>query len=323
LGRQRHLGTQGQQITLLAPGQIWLSREADLYFGPNVSLWYRLGNGFIARTRGDGISFVATETGTVSLICKPPGEWANPRGDFLPEYPHSGASGGLLVAVLIWNGSADEGLAAFAACGAGTAAEAEIAHRRDEKPLPRGWQPLWRVGETGMFSEATADGGRKVISCQCRNDAAILKYPVDLALEESLRLSWVWRIRQLPSRIPENTLPGHDYVSVAIEFDNGQDLTYLWSCSLPVGTAFRCPIPWWDKHETHVVARSGASELGLWQRESKRVMADYLEHVGGEVPRRVVGIWLISLSPFQRAVAEWDCGQIELSSADKTLRIGP
>lgn len=312
-----------QQITLLAEGRIWLSRESDLCFGPNVTLWYRVGGGVIARSRGNGVTIVASEPGTVSLIAKPPGEWANERGEFLPEYPHSGAGGGLLVALLVWKGSADEGLAAFAAHGGGTSAQAEITRRATEKPLPRGWQPLWRVGETGMFWESRSDEERKFITCQCRNDAAILKYPLDIELDESLQLCWSWRIRQIPSRVPENSLAGHDYVSVAIEFDNGQDLTYLWSCSLPVGAAFRCPIPWWDQHETHVVVRSGSSDLGLWRNESQLVRSDYLGYVGGEAPRRVVGLWLISLSPFQRAVAEWDCRQIELRRAGGAVRIPP
>ena len=315
--------TSGQQITLLAQGQIWLSREADLRFGPNVTLWYRVGRGLIARSRGNGATVTAIEPGTISLIAKPPGEWANRHGDFLPDYPHSGAGGGLLVAVLVWNGPVDEGLEVYAAHGGGTVAEAELARRRAERPLPRGWEPLWRIGETGMFWESAADDGHEAITCRCCNDAAILKYPVDMELDESLQLDWSWRIRRIPSRIPEDSLPGHDYVSVAIEFDNGQDLTYLWSCSLPVGTAFRCPIPWWDRHETHIVARSGPSGLGLWTDESKLILADYLRHVGGEAPQRVVGVWLISLSPFQRAVAEWDCRRIELRRAGKTLRIGP
>jgi hypothetical protein len=42
------------------------------------------------------------------------------------------------------------------------------------------------------------------------------------------------------------SLGTHDYLSGAVELDNGQDLTYLWSSSLPIGTAFRCPIVWWD-----------------------------------------------------------------------------
>src|SRR5208337_3850140 len=39
----------GQTVTLLASGQVWLSREANLALGPNVTLWYRIGDGPIAR----------------------------------------------------------------------------------------------------------------------------------------------------------------------------------------------------------------------------------------------------------------------------------
>jgi hypothetical protein len=99
---------------------------------------------------------------------------------------------------------------------------------------------------------------------------------------------------------------------VAVEFDNGQDLTWFWSINLPAGTTFRCPIPWWDRHETHVVARTGTEQLGFWVAESKLVQAGYRDAVGGDLPRRIVGIWLISLSPFQRGVAAWDCRDIEL-----------
>jgi hypothetical protein len=314
---------EGQQITLLAHGEVWLSREQDLCFGPNVGLWYRVGDGLIARSRGNGVTVVTKARGTIKLIAKPPGEWANRHGEFLPDYPHSGAAGGLLVIVLVWNGHANQGLEAFIARGGGAIAAAELARQKDEKPLPRGWEPLWRVGETGMFWEATNGGGQKVISCQCHNDAAILKYPVDVPLDDSLQLEWSWRIARLPSRIAENSLATHDYVSVAVEFDNGQDLTYLWSCSLPVGLAFRCPIPWWDRHETHIVARTGLAELGTWKSEAKSLLVDYLDTVGGERPQRVVGVWLITLSPFQRGVAEWDCGEIALHRAGEVVRIGP
>jgi DUF3047 family protein len=301
---------KGQVITLLADGQVWLSREADLSFGANITLWYRIEGEDIARSPGSSVTFASNCEGKLSLVVKPPGEWANRSGDFLPDYPHGGCSGGLLVAVLIWNSTAEAGLTSFAALDASGIAGRELARIAKEAPLPKGWEPLWRVGATGMFRES-AD----VISCECCNDAAILKYPMDVELTPTTQLSWSWRVSRLPSRIPENTLAGHDYVSVAVEFDNGQDLTWFWSVGLPVGTTFRCPIPWWDRHETHVVARSGTSELGVWKSESKHVLAGYRDSVGGELPRRIVGIWLISLSPFQRGVAAWECRDIELHSS--------
>jgi hypothetical protein len=49
--------SKGQEITLLAHGQVWLSREANLSFGPNVALWYRIGGGLIARSAANSITF--------------------------------------------------------------------------------------------------------------------------------------------------------------------------------------------------------------------------------------------------------------------------
>jgi hypothetical protein len=43
--------------------------------------------------------------------------------------------------------------------------------------------------------------------------------------------------------VAEDTLPTHDYLSVAVEFENGQDLSYFWSAALPPESNFRCPIP--------------------------------------------------------------------------------
>ena len=315
--------SRGQSVTLLSHGRIWLSREADLCFGANITLWYRIAGGVIARSPGNSVTFQASASDTLSLIVKPPGEWANRQGDFLADYPHAGADGGVLVAVLIWNGPVTRGLSAFAGLDASRIAASELSRIAEQVRRPPGWEPLWRVGETGMFRESADDTGGTVISCECCNDAAILKYPVDVELTETTRLSWSWRVRRLPSRIAENSLAGHDYVSVAVEFDNGQDLTWLWSVNLPVGTTFRCPIPWRDRHETHVVSRTGTGELGVWMSESKLVQAGYRDAVGGDLPRRVVGVWLISLSPFQRGVAAWDCRDIELLGKEATVRIGP
>ncbi len=313
----------GQTVTLLASGQVWLSREANLALGPNVTLWYRIGDGPIARCVANTGSFIADRSGTLWLITKPPGEWADAAGNFLTDYLHKGATGGLLVAALVWSGRADAGLKAFAAHDASGIAGSELLRRAKERPLPRGWHPLWRVGETRMFwEEAEADRGL-FIACRCDNDAAILKYPVDVQLNKDTQLAWSWRIERLPSVAAENTPVTHDYLSVAVEFDNGQDLTYMWSSSLPVGTVFRCPLGWWDKHETHVVRRSGAQGLGRWMAEQQPVLQDYQNAVGGDPPQRIVGVWLIALSAFQRQVAQAGFRDLQLSGSGRGVWIGP
>ncbi len=314
---------QGQAVTLLATGQVWLSREANLAFGPNVALWYRIGEGPIARCPASTGSFIADRAGALRLITKPPGEWADTAGNFLADYPHQGASGGLLVAVLAWSGNADAGVAAFAAQDSSGIGEAERVRHAARKPLPIGWQPLWRIGLTDMFREEAEADGRRAIICRCNNDVAILKYPVDVRLNEATRMAWSWRIDRLPSAVAENSTATHDYLSVAVEFENGQDLSYLWSSNLAVGTAFRCPLSWWDKHETHMVLRSGPQGLGRWSSEEQSVLRDYENAVGGKLPERIIGVWLIAVSAFQRHSGLAAYRDLQLKASGGAIRIGP
>lgn len=313
----------GETVTLLGRGTVWLSRAAGVGFGPKVALWYRIGDGPIARCVADTDSFVADRSGALHLIAKPPGEWADAFGRFLPDYPPGGAEGGLLVAALVWSGDVARGLVQFAAGDASGAAAAEARRRASERPLPRGWRPLWRVGETSLFAEGADDAAGRCIECRCEDDAAILKYAVDVPLDEGVRFAWSWCVDRLPSAAAENTLATHDYLSTAVEFDNGQDLTYFWSSTLPPGTAFRCPIAWWDRHETHVVCRSGAEGLGRWIDEERPVLADYRRAIGGADPQRIVGVWLIALSPFQHGLGEARFRALRIAGTGRSLWIGP
>ena len=189
--------------------------------------------------------------------------------------------------------------------------------------MPRGWQPLWRVGETGIFCEEADASGSAHIACRCRFDAGILKHPVDVPLDPAMHLAWSWRVTDLPSAFAENSVPTHDYLSIAVEFENGRDLTYAWSADLPIGTAFACPLPWWDKRETHMIVRSGTADLGRWLDEERPIAKDYAYAIGGPLPSRVVGVWLIALSCFQRGYGACDYAKIGLRGAMGDVIIGP
>jgi hypothetical protein len=115
----------------------------------------------------------------------------------------------------------------------------------------------------------------------------------------------------LPSREREDLLQGHDYLSIAVEFDDGQDLTFFWSTELAVETGFRCPIPSWCARETHVVVRSGQERLGEWISEERNLYADY-ERFIGQPPARIVRVWLIAVSLFRRNEGQGEYGAIEL-----------
>ena len=139
------------------------------------------------------------------------------------------------------------------------------------------------------------------------------------------RLRWRWRVDALPSAVAEDSLPTHDYLSIAVEFDNGLDLTYMWSASLSVGTVFPCPLPNWDQRETHAVVRSGTAELGQWLDEERDVHADYTAMIApgasAPAPTRIVRVWLIAVSLFQKGEGACRFAAIHLHNARGAIDI--
>jgi hypothetical protein len=302
----------GRAVTLLAQGRVYLSRAFDVGFGPGLGLWYRVGDGEIGKIVGSASTFTAERSGRLSLTCKPPGEFSDRRGGFEAEPPRGELAGEFCVAVLEWRGDAGATLAAAAQLDAALFGPAL---RRLREPLlpPPGWHYLWRLGASEVFASDTADGA---LCCHVRSEASILQFPLRRALTRESRLRWSWRVDELPSRLPEHVQPTHDYLSIAVEFDDGRDLTYLWSAALPVGTIFQCPLPWWDRRETHQVVRSGAEGLGTWVDEERSLLADCERALASPAPREIACVWLIAVSAFQggegrcryRSIAVEDAG---------------
>lgn len=179
---------------------------------------------------------------------------------------------------------------------------AEIYHRRLAAP-----------GDLGPAVQMHADTMKNV---------GILTRKVAVPLTSGTRLSWRWKIDQLPSKVSEIEAGRHDYFSIAVKFENGKDLTYMWSAAMPEGTHFVCPLPGWDRIEWHKVVRSGESELGKWLAEERAVLADYNEVIGGKPPGRIVEVWLISASIIQQSEGHARFGDIALSDKDSAaLRV--
>ncbi len=126
----------------------------------------------------------------------------------------------------------------------------------------------------------------------------------------------------MPSKLREDFLPTHDYFSIAVEFDNGRDLTYMWSAALPEGKVFPCPLPWRDKRETHQVVRSDLAKLA-WLEEKEPVLDDYERAIGGEPPTRIVAVWLIAVSIFQKRKGICSFARIKLKSDKGEIFVGP
>ncbi len=318
----------GDSITSLACGRTLLSRPLDIWVEPSFQLWLRIGEqGPVFRGTRNTHSFVASHAGALQLASYFPGEWASPDGRLATsERDYAKVSGSICVLLIRWCRGIDaaDGVAALAAIGdvqGLLAGERERLARAAGESEPAGWRHLWFLGPSEIYRRAPRDHHADAICCSTHRDVAILQHDAELALMPDTRLHWSWKVDALPSSLREDSIPTHDYLSIAVEFDNGLDLTYLWSAALPVGTHFRCPLPTWKDRETHWVVRSGSAELGRWLDESRNVYDDYRIAIGGTVPTRIVRVWLIAVSLFQRGEGRCAYAGIRLSQGNTELKI--
>jgi len=290
---------KGQEVTFLLGGRVWLvDREQDLWVEPGVA--------FHVRTRGTRAMFnPMTNTGTMTATADGPLEMARSLVEFqndvgelaVPKDEYAKADAHIYGLALVWRGSASAGLAGLLKHGdVGGIIAGEMARLQSPRKLPAGWHNFFMLGGGPVIFNCLGHGA---IGVEPLKNAGILQRPVGIELKPQTKLSWRWIVEELPSRLPEDQLTSHDYLSIAAEFDDGQDLTYFWSSSLPVGKAFRCPIPRWTPLESHMVVRTGSADLGKWVSDERDIHADYKAHIGG-CAQKVVNVWLLGVSLFQR-----------------------
>ncbi|MFT8417295.1 MAG: DUF3047 domain-containing protein [Acetobacter sp.] len=264
---------EGQHFSVSSTGANIVDRDHGVIIQPKYSLWVRIGGqGPIRKIIFEKETiFRAWADGEVEAFTKALSLWADMNGAILPG-PRD-----------VWEG------------GVGVSVRPTDAPVTDIRP-PEHWEFMETFGEVTIFSGSGTD-----IAVDTHDgDCCILETPVDIPLNDRTRLSWSWLVDKLPSELPEDLVLTHDYISVAVRFDNGRDLTYLWSKELPADYHFACPLPWWCDRETHWIVKSGTKQLGQWQNEARPVASDYRKAIGGPVPDRIVAVWLIANSVFQR-----------------------
>ena len=315
----------GASVTLLAAGHCTTMPGFGRGAGAKFYLWRRIvPGGDVAKGTRDTTSFVAERSGRLELAILH-GEWSSPQGDLAtPAELYGLAEGELQVAVIVWRDGIDpvaHGLRQLRELigDDDVLVGAELERFAHPVKRPDGWSYLWLLGESDTFAPVHA-GGATTIACCTRMDAAILRKPVTLDTTADTTLTWRWRIDQLPSSLREDELNQHDYLSVAVEWDAGKDITYFWSSELPVGTVFTCPIPQWAPRETHVVVRRGTEGLGEWCEESRNLHRDYVD-ILKEKPGRIVAVWLIAVSLFQHGEGRAEVGPIRIDAAGRSYEI--
>lgn len=312
----------GAVVTTIALGRVYLNKPLDIYATPEYALWARVGEDtpIFSGTR-DTNTFTAESAGRLYLATLT-GEWGGKTGKLAtPVEQYKTAAGGISVQVVVWSVAALEGLKKLAEHGdiSGLIAS-EIDRIQNAKPKPEGWDFLWFLGRSEIYHDAATPKGEPSIHCHTKQNVCILQKDAPFDLTPETRLEWTWKVDELPSDFAECTLPTHDYMSIAVEFDDGQDLTYYWSHSLPVETCYRCPLPSWNHRETHLVVRSGKQGLGEWLRESRNVYED-CGKAYGEAPKKIVRVWLIANSLLQRKQGICEYANAVLTDGNKTLRV--
>jgi len=308
---------EGQSVTLLATGHCTTMPGLGRGGGPQFYLWRRIApGGTVAKGGRATTSFECERKGRLELAILH-GEWKSRSGDLAtPPEIYALAEGALAVTVIVWAVGVDaaSGLASLREHigDDDLLVEAELERLAHPVRRPDGWSYLWLLGDGDIFTPDRLDG-HDIISCCTRADVGILRRPCKLDTTEDATLSWRWRIDKLPSAVREDELSHHDYLSVAVEWESGKDITYMWSASLPVGTVFACPIPQWTQRETHVVVRSGAGELGFWCEEQRNLYHDYVD-ILGEKPGRIIAVWLIAVSIFQHGEGRGAFGPVRLDA---------
>lgn len=313
----------GDRLSVFCAGRAWIRKHPEAWVEAYFGLWLRIGDRTkMFRTPRGSLTFTAEVSGRLYLSNVFPGQWVDACGRMAnTAVLEETAAGGFAVLLVRWRADPRRGLSELAQRpeAAALLAQKELQRLNNPVIVPQGWTYLFSLGNAGIFSRLDTPE-TAVIRCRCDNDAMILQKSANAPLTPDTRLRWSWKVESLPSARAEDTLTTHDYLSLAVEFDNGQDLTYLWSAALEPGCSFRCPIASWRQRETHIVVRSGHQDLGRWIEQERDVWHDYQDAIGSP-PSRIVGVWLIAASIFQHGQAHCEYRDIELAPASGVSRV--
>lgn len=347
-------------MTVMTSGRTWRSRLLDLYLRPQFNLWFRIGvNGPIFNSTRDTKSFVG-EGSELYLANQFPGSFHDRAGGRVGGNlsAYAKADGVFHVVIVQWKTEGpklinlpdtyrkllDIGRMMFAVTPGDRRSPLILVERGIERMssdyyihrFPLGWKLLWFLGESEIFSREQSSAGESeseeseaMIRCVPYGNVGILQKEIanPVKLQPGTAISWSWNVTALPSRLREDTTMSHDYFSIAVEFENGRDLTYTWSWELPTEFGYWCPLTAWCDREYHVVIRSGTEQLGQWLDEERDIHGDYVKYINAgdiskPVPIEIVRIWLIAGNRWQRHHGEMLIKKIKVQNArDLALEI--
>lgn len=310
---------KGQAITFLLDGVLDLG--ADIKIQPGVAFWVGFNKQKPMYVSGQNTATIkALESGRL-YFARSITEWKNKKGELAtPREHYQAVKGGIHVLTMVWKGNPEKGINQVVSSGVEyPLLLVEKQRLKSPSQLPKGWKNMWLFGNAGIFKD-NHHHKRRQIDVFSHKDVGILQKDVNAALVPNTTVSWEWIVEQLPSKKAENAVPTHDYLSIAVEFDDGQDLTYMWSSELEVGTVFRCPLPRWASVETHYVIRNKASDLKKWLNEKRNIYDDYKKYIGGPA-KRITKVWFIANTVFLQGYGIGSFRNITINNKNANLKV--
>lgn len=145
-----------------------------------------------------------------------------------------------------------------------------------------------------VFSKATRyalveqDGGKKLLSAQCRDSASALVLKQEIDLRQTPYLSWSWRVQGVFEGLDEKQKSGDDFAArVYVVVDGGlmpwksRAINYVWSSSHPQGSNWENP---YAPNQVQMVAvRSGQPGEDGMLHEVRNVREDFRKLHGMDV----------------------------------------
>lgn len=292
----------GQFVTFLLSGQFHYG--ANIPVQPGVAFWAGFGAKKPMFIAGQNTYTVAVPKAGPLYIARSLAEWKTPNGEMTTPLEHyQMVQGQAEVLIMVWDRQPRNGLNTMLSQGVQHPLVIQESQRlKSPTHLAQGWYHMWLFGDSEIF-QVLDQPQHAELTVYTHQDVGILQKDVLVPLEMGTRVSWDWIVNQLPSDQLEDTPFTHDYISIAFEFDDGQDLTYMWSTGLEKGKHFRCPLPRWTDIETHMVVRNNHKDLGQWLSEERDIYTDYQNTIGGEA-KRITRVWIIANTVFQQGFGE-------------------
>ena len=179
--------------------------------------------------------------------------------------------------------------------------------------FPSSWVSRDQKNMTKVYS-VQAEGEKKFLHADACGLSVQISYEKKWDIKDYPILRWSWRAVIFPTGSNEQIKTGADSVLGVYVVLSGLPLVtaikYIWSDTLPIGTAFNSP---YSSGTKIIVVQSGRALTGTWVTEERNVLSDYERFFGkGEKHPVAQGIAILTDSDNTNSCAAGDYAHISI-----------